>query len=842
MFSIIENFFNQFTVSDLSLYLFWTSLIIIGYTAVVNIINRKPFGLLAKALPAIVSLIILIIYNPTTSSPPTSFVDSTYYTPGFAWIYASFACLPIGIILYFTNKKYTEISKSLIFGSFWGLFYWIFLIDWYLIITQNDFGIIGLPNEIMGVFWNPIILILIAFSSVFLTPRIFRFWDIEKAGEVIQRPASAAKEMFTQRINLIRFGTIFLVSFLCFLIFWNKHEGYLNKDNLDFTSFSAWIWSGVLMIYEMIIIIKEFIISLIITPYILLMKLSQGNFTDLWEGIKENILYVIPWISIPLISWGVRIKYMNNILVLVKYKFIEKLLLSICFIGSWIYWSFVLNEINPITILLKINTLHFLVGLSIGFIISFIISKADPSFLTHFTPTKKLYQSCIKSSLWGAVLNIIMIVFISFMSNSSIVDAMFMYLYIILGTCLILIFFLPGRVRVWDMEKFTQNIHLARIGSICFISVVFFILFCSDFNNLDIGELLFMKASAFVTLIVTYIIFVITIPFILLMNLFQGDSIGFWEVSKAGLYSIITLISIPLVSWIVRIKYMKNVLVLVKYRFIEKTLISLCFISPWIYWLIIWGRDILNPWESRFLDNEGTLSETLIIILNIFIGLSISFIISLIVYKVYPAILMHFNPKRKLYQGCLRSSLRGLLLNSIMISFIIMSMIVGVVDAMFNYLYILLVISILFIFIAEIYHGITKSVNLGMPFIKKMLITIIPCIFAVLISYVLAEDTLRPEYIKYNITPIISKLVSAGIILVLILVNIALLISLYFGAGVFTCIGYLFGVFGFGSVIINYFNIDFHDGGIIIISSIIGYFIDTSINNMKFKKLIYVKK
>ena len=140
----------------LSSLLFWLCMLAILATVVISFINRKDYGILAKVLP----------------------------------FYGAIAAAILAI-----QKKNPKITKMLMYGVFWGLFYWLFIYDWvkimrpwffdwidYGLIALNPFvlGYIGLSQQflsgppIMGVFWNPVILISIGFFSIVLF-EIFRF-------------------------------------------------------------------------------------------------------------------------------------------------------------------------------------------------------------------------------------------------------------------------------------------------------------------------------------------------------------------------------------------------------------------------------------------------------------------------------------------------------------------------------------------------------------------------------------------------------------------------------------------------------------------------------------------
>ena len=88
------------------------------------------------------------------------------------------------------NKKNPNLSKSLIYGSILGFFYWLFIYDWLSIVFPEFWNSIagwiviilnpilqgykgGLSQlspgtEIMGVFWNPIILMIISTALIIL--------------------------------------------------------------------------------------------------------------------------------------------------------------------------------------------------------------------------------------------------------------------------------------------------------------------------------------------------------------------------------------------------------------------------------------------------------------------------------------------------------------------------------------------------------------------------------------------------------------------------------------------------------------------------------------------------
>ena len=143
-------------IVTLSSLLFWLCMLAILATVVISFINRKDYGILAKVLP----------------------------------FYGAIAAAILAI-----QKKNPKITKMLMYGVFWGLFYWLFIYDWvkimrpwffdwidYGLIALNPFvlGYIGLSQQflsgppIMGVFWNPVILISIGFFSIVLF-EIFRF-------------------------------------------------------------------------------------------------------------------------------------------------------------------------------------------------------------------------------------------------------------------------------------------------------------------------------------------------------------------------------------------------------------------------------------------------------------------------------------------------------------------------------------------------------------------------------------------------------------------------------------------------------------------------------------------
>ena len=140
----------------LSSLLFWLCCLAILATVVISFINRKDYGILAKVLP----------------------------------FYGAISAAILAI-----QKKNPKITKMLMYGVFWGLFYWLFIYDWvkimrpwffdwidYGLIALNPFvlGYIGLSQQflsgppIMGVFWNPTILIFISVGLIILF-ETFRF-------------------------------------------------------------------------------------------------------------------------------------------------------------------------------------------------------------------------------------------------------------------------------------------------------------------------------------------------------------------------------------------------------------------------------------------------------------------------------------------------------------------------------------------------------------------------------------------------------------------------------------------------------------------------------------------
>ena len=74
----------------LSSLLFWLCMLAILATVVISFINRKDYGILAKVLP----------------------------------FYGAIAAAILAI-----QKKNPKITKMLMYGVFWGLFYWLFIYD-----------------------------------------------------------------------------------------------------------------------------------------------------------------------------------------------------------------------------------------------------------------------------------------------------------------------------------------------------------------------------------------------------------------------------------------------------------------------------------------------------------------------------------------------------------------------------------------------------------------------------------------------------------------------------------------------------------------------------------------
>ena len=101
----------------------------------------------------------------------------------------------------------------------------------------------------------------------------------------------------------------------------------------------------------------------------------------------------------------------------------------------------------------------------------------------------------------------------------------------------------------------------------------------------------------------------------------------------------------------------------------------------------------------------------------------------------------------------------------------------SLIDGLFAYLYILIFLSILFLFISEIKTTLISLMRDGLGYAKKLLIIIGVFSIIFLLSYFLADGNIDPKSLKYGVTQKISKNVSTGInILVIQFVLLIILI------------------------------------------------------------------
>ena len=243
-------------IVTLSSLLFWLCMLAILATVVISFINRKDYGVLAKALP----------------------------------FYGAIAAAILAI-----QKKNPKITKMLMYGVFWGLFYWLFIYDWvkimrpwffdwidYGLIALNPFvlGYIGLSQQflagppIMGVFWNPIILILISGGLIILF------------------------ETFRFIMNLVYEGVPLLIKILVFI------------TSFAFLSFCAPITNLLSLIFA-----QEFIFT---SPYLFI---SSGDIIDVM------FVYLIELLGVAYV--GIRISWWRNLIInIIKkgWKYIIKIL------------------------------------------------------------------------------------------------------------------------------------------------------------------------------------------------------------------------------------------------------------------------------------------------------------------------------------------------------------------------------------------------------------------------------------------------------------------------------------------------------------------------------------
>ena len=263
-------------IVTLSSILFWLCILSVLATVVISFLNRKDYRLLSKILP--------------------------------------FYGVIIAVILAI-KKKNPKITRILMHGVFWGLFYWFFIYDWlkimrpwffdwidYVLISLNPFvlGYIGLSQQfsstpsIMGVFWNPTILIFISIGLIILFG-IYRLM------------MKLVYEGIPLLIKILIFITSFVFLSLCPPI----------------TNFLSLIFS------------EEFIF---ISPYLFI---SNGNIID------AMFLYLIELLGISYV--GIRISWWRN-LIIKGWKYIMKILIIIACLVIVSIYPFLFSN-NPTDIL-----------------------------------------------------------------------------------------------------------------------------------------------------------------------------------------------------------------------------------------------------------------------------------------------------------------------------------------------------------------------------------------------------------------------------------------------------------------------------------------------------------
>ena len=237
----------------LSSLLFWLCCLAILATVVISFINRKDYGILAKVLP----------------------------------FYGAISAAILAI-----QKKNPKITKMLMYGVFGGAFIWFFIYDWIKIVKPSfdwiNYGLIALNpfllvNEglsqlsetaIMGVFWNPTILIFISVGLIILF------------------------ETFRFIMNLVYEGFPLLIKILVFI------------TSFAFLSFCAPITNLLSLIFA-----QEFIFT---SPYLFI---SSGDIIDVM------FVYLIELLGVAYV--GIRISWWRNLIInIIKkgWKYIIKIL------------------------------------------------------------------------------------------------------------------------------------------------------------------------------------------------------------------------------------------------------------------------------------------------------------------------------------------------------------------------------------------------------------------------------------------------------------------------------------------------------------------------------------
>jgi len=200
-----------------------------------------------------------------------------------------FISLPLGLILFFTKKNYKKIAKTLILGSISGFLYWIFIVDWFLIIYGG---------EIMGVVYNPFILTLISIGLIILF------------------------EIYKFIMKLVYEGIPLLIKILVFITLF------------VFLSFCPPITNIISLIFS-----QEFILT---SPYLFI---SSGDIID------AMFLYLIELLGIAYV--GIRISWWRNLIInIIKkgWKYIMKILMFIACLVIVSIYPFLFSN-NPTDIL-----------------------------------------------------------------------------------------------------------------------------------------------------------------------------------------------------------------------------------------------------------------------------------------------------------------------------------------------------------------------------------------------------------------------------------------------------------------------------------------------------------
>ena len=393
------------------------ALIFIFATVIVNLANKKPYGLISRLLP--------------------------------------FFALPAGFII---KSKAPPAGKQLIFGSLWGLVYWIFLLDLIFIMNNpinpdmpnklsffelcNETMFVSQPHEwtklalnideaiplewnhwtnpeainpeinnrdkltvtsIMGPIWNPIMLLVTVFLSIISFGGISWFSKISFFG---------AKHMASSSIKLGVVGLIILFGWIIGdLWLFGSYEVILGQGdtrtfiNANDTGFVSSLLG--IFIFTFVLAIIGIFISIILnliknftnhgSAYFIRILTSFGIicgsiligwiigdvwlFNDIYNTTIINMLLGVFIIAIISSLIGVAISIINKIIINIinqGWRFIRKILFVILGIGLVITYSLIFSDGSSGGILITITSSLILIAI-ISIIIGYLFKLIKPN-------------------------------------------------------------------------------------------------------------------------------------------------------------------------------------------------------------------------------------------------------------------------------------------------------------------------------------------------------------------------------------------------------------------------------------------------------------------------------